>query len=187
MARKKEYIEDEVLEKAMNLFWRKGYETTSMYMLEKEMGINKFSIYSSFGSKKGLFLESLKLYRQKLSEITDELEESSNGIIGIKQYFYNFLKFSKGKGLCKGCLVTNTANEIDNNADPKILAQIERFSIDVRQLFLDNLIQNDGKNNKIIEEQADYLLISMIGLSSASRFCDETQLKNYIENTFIRL
>jgi len=50
MARKKEYREEEVIEKAMNLFWRNGYESTSMQMLEKEMGINKFSIYASFGS-----------------------------------------------------------------------------------------------------------------------------------------
>ena len=58
MARRKQYDEQVVLEKAMNLFWRNGYEATSMQMLEKEMGINKFSIYSSFGNKHGLFLES---------------------------------------------------------------------------------------------------------------------------------
>jgi len=51
MARKKEYIEEEVIENAMYLFWQNGYENTSMKMLEQEMGINKFSIYSSFGSK----------------------------------------------------------------------------------------------------------------------------------------
>lgn len=64
MARKKEYIESEVIEKAMTLFWRNGYENTSMQMLEKEMGINKFSIYSSFGSKHGVFVESLKTYKK---------------------------------------------------------------------------------------------------------------------------
>ncbi|MBC7557159.1 MAG: TetR family transcriptional regulator, partial [Chryseobacterium sp.] len=47
MARKKKYIEEVVLEKAMNLFWKNGYEKTSMQMLEEEMGINKFSIYST--------------------------------------------------------------------------------------------------------------------------------------------
>ena len=57
MARRKNYIEEEVIEKAMTLFWRNGYETTSMHMLEQEMGINKFSIYSSFGSKQGVFLQ----------------------------------------------------------------------------------------------------------------------------------
>ena len=46
MARKKQYNEAEVIEKAMRLFWRNGYESTSVRMLEKEMGINQFSIYN---------------------------------------------------------------------------------------------------------------------------------------------
>ena len=53
MARKKQYIESEVIDKAMHLFWRKGYENTSMRMLENE-SINKFSIYASFGHKQGV-------------------------------------------------------------------------------------------------------------------------------------
>ena len=69
MARKKEYTENEVIEKAMALFWRNGFETTSMQMLEKEMGINKFSIYSSFGNKNGVLLESIKCYRKNMSKI----------------------------------------------------------------------------------------------------------------------
>lgn len=184
MARKKEYIEKEVLEKAMNLFWRKGYESTSMKMLEEEMGINKFSIYSSFGSKHSLYVEAMKMYRVRLSEITDKLNASSNGVLGIKNYFYEFLEFAKEKNLCKGCLITNTANEVDTNADKNILAEISKFSTDVRNLFINNLKQDSKKNKKTIEEQADYLLIAMVGLSSASRIFDKNQLKNYIENIF---
>ena len=90
MARKKAYSEDEVIEKAMALFWRNGYETTSMQMLEKEMGINKFSIYSSFGSKNGVFLECIKKYRLKLRVITDKLQNSKNGLKGVKQYFFSY-------------------------------------------------------------------------------------------------
>ncbi len=97
MARKKQYIEQEVLEKAMALFWRNGYESTSVRMLEKEMGINQFSIYASFGSKQGLFLESINAYKRKMHCIKDKLEKSGNGTLGIKQYFYDFLDFSKEK------------------------------------------------------------------------------------------
>jgi AcrR family transcriptional regulator len=43
-----------VIEKAMSLFWRNGYQNTSVRMLEKEMGINQFSIYASFGNKHGV-------------------------------------------------------------------------------------------------------------------------------------
>ena len=75
---------EEVIEKAMNAFWHNGYEATSMQILEKEMGINKFSIYSSFGNKNGVFLESLKCYKQKLNALINKLKDSNQGVAGIK-------------------------------------------------------------------------------------------------------
>ncbi len=187
MARKKQYIEEEVLERAMDLFWIKGYENTSMQMLEQKMGINKFSIYSSFDSKKNLFIECLKLYRNKVGRLTNELERSTAGVIAIKEYFYNFLKLTAGKGFGKGCLVTNTLNDIDKETDNKIVKQIESFRDDLRQVFLNKLILENDEDLKTVEEQANYLMISMIGLSSASKICLDDQLKNYTENTFKRL
>ncbi|MFT4612739.1 MAG: TetR/AcrR family transcriptional repressor of nem operon [Gammaproteobacteria bacterium] len=184
MARKKEYIEDEVIEKAMALFWRNGYETTSMQMLEKEMGINKFSIYSSFGNKEGVFIESLKCYKQKLRAITDLLKASTNGRIGIKQYFYDFIEFSKDATLRKGCLVTNSANELHEDANPKIKEELSKFTEDIKHLFANNLQQEQSYSPSDIEEKADYLIISMFGMASASRVFNDLQLHHYIENIF---
>ena len=184
MARTKNYIEEEVIEKAMNLFWRNGYETTSMQMLEKEMGINKFSIYSSFGNKNGVFLESIKCYKQKLNEIIKPLRTSDLGIAGIKQYFYDFIEFSKETEFGKGCLVTNTANEIGNDADELIKEELSKFTSEVKQVFTDCLKQDESRDSLTIEQQADYLLISIFGLSSASRVFSKSQLDNYIENIF---
>lgn len=184
MARKKGYIEDEVIEKAMNLFWRNGYETTSMQMLEKEMGINKFSIYSSFKNKNGVFIESIKCYKQKLNSLINKLKASGNGIEGIKQYFYDFIEFTKETDFGKGCLVTNTANEIGENADEEIKTELSKFTNEVKQLFAFNLKQDETKDHATVEEQADYLIISMFGLSSATRIFGKTQLDNYIENIF---
>ncbi|MEH6535614.1 MAG: TetR/AcrR family transcriptional regulator [Psychroserpens sp.] len=184
MARKKEYIEEEVIEKAMDLFWRNGYETTSMQMLEKEMGINKFSIYASFGSKEGVFLESIKFYKQKLRQITDKLKASSNGIAGLKQYFYDFIEFSRDATIRKGCLITNSANELDENANLKIKDELSKFTNNIRSLFANNLKKEEDLNAIEVEEKADYLIISMFGLASASRVFNESQLYNYIENIF---
>jgi len=187
MARKKQYNEGEVIEKAMNLFWRNGYETTSMQMLEKEMGINKFSIYASFGNKNGVFLESLKCYKTQLNQLIQTLKDSPEGITGIKKYFYAFIVFSKETELGKGCLITNTANELKEDADEKIKEVLSKFMDDVKQLFSDKLRQDTTKNETLITEQADYLMISMFGLSSASRIFNKTQLNHYIENIFKNL
>jgi len=184
MARKKKYIEAEVIEKAMTLFWRNGYAATSMQQLEKEMGINKFSIYASFGSKNGVFLESLKCYKQQLNFLINKLKASSSGVKGIKQYFYDFISFSKEKNLCKGCLVTNTANELGEDADAEIKLELRNFTNEVRQVFADTLAQDTRKKGSEINAEADYLIISMVGLASASRMFYEEQLRHYIENIF---
>ncbi|WP_316931599.1 TetR/AcrR family transcriptional regulator [Flavimarina sp. Hel_I_48] len=184
MARKKEYIEEEVIEKAMNLFWRNGYENTSMHMLEKEMGINKFSIYSSFGNKNGVFIESLKCYRQKLNALIVKLKASGNGITGIQEYFYDFIEFTKETEFGKGCLVTNTANELREETDVNIKDVLSKFTEDIKAIFAECLRQDQNKDKETIEEQADFLLISMFGLSSATRIFTKKQLDNYITNIF---
>ncbi|PKA97319.1 TetR family transcriptional regulator [Flavobacteriaceae bacterium MAR_2009_75] len=187
MARKKQYIETEVIDKAMNLFWRNGYETTSMQMLEKEMGINKFSIYSSFGSKNGVFLKSLDCYKKKLNTLLSKLRASEMGIESIREYFFDFIAFSKETEFGKGCLITNTANEIGTDADEKIKETLSQFTNEVRQVFLDSLKRDGNLNELELEQKADYLIISMFGLSSATRIFNPTQLENYIENTFKRI
>ena len=184
MARKKEYIEEEVIEKAMNLFWKNGYETTSMQMLEKEMGINKFSIYASFGSKNGLLIESINCYKKKLNKLVIKLQSSSNGVEGIKDYFYDFIAFTKETEFGKGCLVTNTANELTETADDKIKIVLENFTNEIKETFLKVLRKDTTKRETTVKEQGDFLIIAMFGLSSATRLFNESQLKNYIENTF---
>ena len=76
MARTKNFDDNDVIEKATYLFWKNGYGNTSMSALEKTMGINKFSIYASFGNKQGVFLRSLACYKQKLLPIVNKLKNS---------------------------------------------------------------------------------------------------------------
>ena len=187
MARTKAYNELEVLDKAMNLFWRNGFESTSMQMLEKEMGINKFSIYSSFGSKNGLFIQSIKNYKIKLSKVLSVLKNSNNGLVGLKQYFYDFIEFSKENEAFRGCLVTNTSNELNAGADPKIVAQLQAFIGEVKSTFENNLKQESQLDPATVAQYTDYLVISMFGIASASRVFDQQQLSSQIEMTFKNL
>ena len=135
MARTKQYNETEVVEKAMNLFWKNGYETTSMQMLEKEMGINKFSIYSSFGNKHGLFLESLKLYKSNVSTVLDKLKKGTKGIEDIKQFFYDSVSSNFKSDKVKGCFVTNTYNEFSDKEDELIEFEVIKQAVEDRIRF----------------------------------------------------
>ncbi|WPR71846.1 TetR/AcrR family transcriptional regulator [Flavobacterium sp. NG2] len=187
MARTKQYNEQEVIEKAMSLFWRNGYENTSVRMLEKEMGINQFSIYSSFGSKQGVFLESLKCYKSKVHSIFEKLQQGTDGVNDIKTFFYDSLEAPTKIGDHKGCLLTNTYNEFADNEDQLIKEQMEDFMNNLKAIFIQKLSKNSSKDATTIEKQANYLLLAKHGLAAASRVNTAKEIEDYIEMTFSKL
>jgi AcrR family transcriptional regulator len=76
-----------VIEKRCLCSGAMGIKNTSVRMLEKEMGINQFSIYASFGNKHGVFLESLKCYKTKIYSIFEKLQNRTDGVNDIKVFF----------------------------------------------------------------------------------------------------
>lgn len=187
MPRKKAYNEEVVVEKAMNLFWRNGYDTTSMKMLEKEMGINKFSIYASFGNKHGLFLESLKSYKRKVNSIFEEFKNSKNGLEDIKTFFYNSVRICSENGNEKGCLITNTYNEFSEREDELINEQMNSFMNNLKELFIEKLRMDASKDEETVLKQANFLLLAKHGLAAASKVNTQKEIEDYIEMTFKNL
>lgn len=62
MGRPKAYARDAVVEQALAAFWQTGWEATSLQRLEAVTGLNKFSLYAEFGSKRGLYLACMEAY-----------------------------------------------------------------------------------------------------------------------------
>lgn len=89
MARTREFDEEKVLESAMELFWEKGYEATSLSDLTSRMGIQRPSIYSAFGDKKELFEAALRKYTMShASRVRAQLQSNPS----VKKPFVVFLK-----------------------------------------------------------------------------------------------
>ena len=184
MARKKQYIEEDVIDKAMHLFWRNGYENTSMQMLEKEMGINKFSIYSSFGNKHGVFLESLKSYKNKTKTMFDTFKNASNGVEDIKKFFYDSVAIGLQKDNEKGCLLTNTYNEFSSKENDLINEQMTAFMDNLKDLFIEKLRLDPNKDEETILKQANFLVLAKHGLAAATRVNSQKEIEDYIELIF---
>ena len=184
MARKKQYIEEEVIDKAMHLFWKNGYENTSMQMLEKEMGINKFSIYSSFGNKHGVFIESLKSYKAKTKDMFDNFKNATNGVEDIKKFFYDSVSVCHQEGNEKGCLVTNTFNEFSESEDELVNNQMSSFMDNLKNLFIEKLKMNSSKDEETILKEANFLVLAKHGLAAATRVNNKKEIEDYIEMTF---
>ena len=106
--RKKQFDPDEVLEKAMLLFWRQGYEATSVQDLVDHMGINRFSLYDTFGDKHRLFLRAVHRYSELvLARRIAAIEAEPDGLKAIR-VLANY--GSTGQG-AKGCLATHSIVE----------------------------------------------------------------------------
>lgn len=113
MARKKEFDEDELLEKATNLFWRKGYNATSAQDLVDELKINRSSLYNTYSDKKTLFQKALKKYQQQQTRaVVDLLNNADDPEKAIKQVFDTLVKESSEDSTARGCFMVNTAVEI---------------------------------------------------------------------------
>jgi TetR/AcrR family transcriptional repressor of nem operon len=184
VARKKNYDERKVVEKAMNLFWKNTYESTSMQMLEKEMGINKFSIYASFGNKHGLFMASLAYYKEKVGAIIKKFASGTNGVQDIKQFFIDSVTIIDRDGSRNGCLLTNTYNEFAASEDAVIQEEMNSFMSSIKELFIEKLRMDGSKDEETIMREANFLLLAKHGLAAASRVNTTQEIEDYIEMTF---
>ncbi|MCK0473838.1 TetR/AcrR family transcriptional regulator [Halalkalibacter sp. APA_J-10(15)] len=91
MARNRKFDEKVVLKKVMELFWKQGYEKTSMQELVDHMGIHRKSIYDTFGDKRSLFSASLTFYEEFVTiSFTDIIRHSSSVKQAIREIF-NFV------------------------------------------------------------------------------------------------
>ena len=113
MARTKEFQEEAVLEKAMRLFWEKGYEATSMQDIVDYLGLSRSSIYDTFGDKHQLFVQSLKRYKQEESgKILKMLQETSDYKATLIQIFEYLVQKNTCGTAQKGCFMVNSSVEL---------------------------------------------------------------------------
>src|SRR5271169_614142 len=108
----------------MQLFWRQGYEATSVDDLVHAMGINRASLYGTFGDKKKLFLNALERYIETvLTPRLDALEVARSPLDGLRSLFAELAAFGAGDPHRRGCLVVNTSCELGSR-DAEVAARL---------------------------------------------------------------
>lgn len=186
MARNKEFDENVVLRKAMELFWIQGYEKTSMQDLVKYMGIHRRSLYDTFGDKHTLFIKALDHYNEIITtRIENEVSQQHSVKDAIKQLFNMIIV--RDKQQLVGCLTVNTAVELSLHDEQAAEKVTESFSM--TELLLNNLVQKGqtaGEISKHLDAKktSEFLHNSLVGLRVMTKTTDDTEkLNNIIDMT----
>ncbi len=134
LGRPKEFDRQEALEKAMEVFWAKGYEGACVRDLLKGMGINRGSMYDTFGDKRSLFLEAIGHYRQSVAgPLIATIDGAGSPLANIRKTLRKVADLATSDG-CRGCLVTNTTVEIAPQ-DAEIAKAMKSALIAVEEAF----------------------------------------------------
>jgi TetR/AcrR family transcriptional repressor of nem operon len=152
MARSKQFDETRALASAVDVFWRQGYENTSLEALMREMGIARQSLYDTFGDKRALYLKAMAFYRERTNS---SLRESLSSAPTVKEGFTKVLL-----GLVaetreqheRGCLLlsANMERAVD---DEEIARFLEDNQAEVESIFAEALRR--GQRGGELGEETD--------------------------------
>ncbi len=134
IGRPKEFDRQETLEKAMELFWSRGYEATGMRDLLDGMGIGRQSLYDTFGDKRSLFLEAVEQYNRCVTQkLVDSLSAAGSPLGNVRRTLTSMAQMC-GQKPCCGCLLTNTLVELAPH-DAEVAAVAKRVLARVEGAF----------------------------------------------------
>src|SRR5215470_7382891 len=114
---------DEALDRALEVFWRQGYEGTALSDLTAAMGINRPSLYATFGNKEALFRKVLDRYADGPAAYAARALELPRARDVVEALVYGAIELTTGPDTPLGCINVRTAQACGPDADPDALAQ----------------------------------------------------------------
>ncbi|MEM8970599.1 MAG: TetR/AcrR family transcriptional regulator [Pseudomonadota bacterium] len=178
MARPREFDEDEVIEKAMETFWRQGYDATSVPHLEEATGISRISIYNAFGDKEGLFLRALDIYHARAVEIYENTI-ARGGLDDVIALFNTMAAPTPpSASVNAGCLMCNTILDV-RRATPKVKKKIQSYRKMLKRAFHQALLNareagDIDADDTTLDQRAEYLVGVLWGTLSMIRVNGKT-------------
>jgi len=158
MGRPKNFTREAVLEKALPVFWRRGFADASLHELEQATGVNKSGLYAEFKDKEDLFVQSLRYYLESLEK---------KGLLTAEPLGWNnierFLKIGPSSMTGqKGCFAVNSMRECAI-LPREAIDLVTRSRSNLKQLLAKNIEAERPKMNP--ESLAELVLTFFTGLS----------------------
>ncbi len=167
MARPIEFDRSRAVNKALVLFWRKGYQATSLADLLAAMGIGRSSFYAAFTDKRSLFIECLDLWAARSLELLQRDRAELLPLDALQSFFErSFIGGRSGKANW-GCMLVNTVLEM-SDVDDELAARASDHLGEMQRIF-QACLQDAGAAPARAEELAAMLMLFNEGIRVSSR------------------
>lgn len=164
MARPREFDEAAVLDAAIERFWQRGYEATSVRDLADEMNIAGASLYNTFGDKRGLYARALNRYLdQTFRERIQRIEPATSPREAISTFLQEIVKRSLTDKQRRGCMLVNSAIE-SAPFDPDFLSIVAMFLDEVEAFFFRCVSKGQKDGSITRDHSAEDLSKSLLGI-----------------------
>jgi len=185
MGRPRSFDMDKALDSALQVFWQKGYEGTSLSDLTKAMGINRPSLYAAFGDKGALFRKVLDRYQQGPAGYVREALKEPTARAVLERLFRSAAEVSATPGNPKGCLLVQGALACGNSAEPirrELIARRAAGEAGVRRRFQRAKAEGDLPVNANPADLARFFVAVLHGMAvEAASGATRSQLRRIAE------
>jgi TetR/AcrR family transcriptional repressor of nem operon len=173
LARPREFEEEEVLDAAIECFWRRGLEATSGRDLAEATGVNQPSLYNAFGDKRELFARALERYATRsMRERIERLERKYPPKDAIQTFFRELVSRTLADPDHRGCLIVNSALEVAPH-DAELRAVIASYLGEIEGFFrrnLERLSESSELSSSLDPKDAARLFLGvLLGVRVAAR------------------
>lgn len=173
MARPKGFLPDQALERAMDLFWKQGYEASSIEDILQSTGLGRGSLYDTFGDKHALYLAALDRYCVTFGGKLTPLRQQSGSVRdSFQSFFQELIEEALADSEHRGCFLVNAAMEMAPR-DPDVMSRVQAGLDRTREAFYHVLVkaQAAGELDWTYDphQLAHYLLNAYLGLRVLSR------------------
>jgi len=163
MARPITFDEAAALDVAIECFWRRGYESTSVRDLAAAMGICGTSLYNSFGNKRALFVQAMERYLDRSMRARVKRVEGLPPKQAILRFFEEIIEASLKDRARRGCLLINSALEVAPH-DPRLGAEISERLGEIEQFFRRSIVAAQSEGSVRQDLDADDIARLLLGV-----------------------
>ena len=188
MANVLKFDREQMLKNIAVVFQKKGYSGTSMQDIVDITKLNRSSIYNSFGSKMGLYLEALDVYKNDILDISSKsISNSKCGFEAMQLLFKFHINQIINDNEGKGCMIANCKSELGSSGDKSIkkwLKNSESNNISLlKELVINGQRSGSINKNRSPEEYALYLFSNIQGLNMTGILIkDRKDLEDLVKN-----